>query len=332
MIGHEAMDLSRARDALAALPRAGLVREPSPLHEMARLRAALDGGPRLLVKRDDALPLAFGGNKVRKLDLVAAQAMAEGADTLVTCGGLQSNHARATAAAAARLGLRAALVLSGPAPEVPRGNTLLDSLMGAEIVHVPRPEDRVPGMEEVAERLRRQGRRPHVIPLGASTPLGACALAAAVGELARQAPPPTAIVHASSSAGTQAGLVAGVILHELATTVVGISADEPAAALAAQVRTLVAGVGDRLGLEGQAFAARGVVEVDDGFIGEGYGLPTPASREARDLAARNEALFVDDTYTAKALAGLIARVRQGRYPEAGSVVFWHTGGQVALLA
>jgi D-cysteine desulfhydrase/L-cysteate sulfo-lyase len=326
------VDLARARDALAALPRAGLIGEPSPVHEMARLRAALGGGPRLLVKRDDALPLAFGGNKVRKLDLVAARAMAEGADTLVTCGGLQSNHARATAAAAARLGLRAVLVLSGPPPPRPRGNTLLDTLMGAEIVHVPRPEDRDAGMDEAVERLRREGRRPHVIPLGASTPLGACALAAGVGELVRQVSPPAAIVHASSSAGTQAGLVAGVTLHELPTTVIGISADEPADALAAHVRALLAGVADLLGLDGAAFSGRGVVEVDDGFIGEGYGLPTPASKEARELAARNEALFVDDTYTAKALAGMIALARGRRFREGDAVLFWHTGGQVSVLA
>src|SRR4051812_44472705 len=176
---------------------------------MPRLLARIGGGPRLFIKRDDAIPFGFGGNKVRKLALVAAQAMAENADTLITAGGVQSNHARATAAAAARLGMRAVLVANGTAPSKKTANALLDDLLGAEVIYVESREDRAPKIEEVADRLRAEGRRPFPIPIGASTPLGALAFALAVAELVDQIAPPDVIVHATSSGGTQAGLVAG---------------------------------------------------------------------------------------------------------------------------
>src|SRR5207247_1050928 len=217
--------------ALSTLPSAGLVAGSTPVEEMARLRAALGGGPRLLVKRDDALPFGFGGNKVRKLDLVAARARAEGADTLLTVGGVQSNHARATAAAAARLGLRCVLILGGARPDRPTGNTLLGGLLGAEIHYVSSREERAPAMRAAADRLRAQGRRPFEIPLGASTPLGAMAYARAVAELVAQVPAPDVIVHASSSGGTQAGLLAGCTLLDLPTRALAIRPDDPAPGL-----------------------------------------------------------------------------------------------------
>ena len=318
--------------ALNALPSAGLVAGPTPVEEMSRLRAALGGGPRLLVKRDDALPFGFGGNKVRKLDLVAARARAEGADTLLTVGGVQSNHARATAAAAARLGLRCVLILGGARPDRPTGNTLLDGLLGAEIHYVSSREERAPAMRAAADRLRAQGRRPFEIPLGASTPLGAMAYARAVAELVAQVPAPDVIVHASSSGGTQAGLVAGCTLLDLPIRVLGISADDPSPALQAVVGGLISGIDTALGCAGRLSAAAPRPEVDDSFVGEGYGIPTPASREAVERAARMEALFLDTTYTAKAMAGLIARVRAGSFRPDQTVLFWHTGGQVGLLA
>jgi 1-aminocyclopropane-1-carboxylate deaminase/D-cysteine desulfhydrase-like pyridoxal-dependent ACC family enzyme len=318
--------------ALNALPSAGLVAGPTPVEEMSRLRAALGGGPRLLVKRDDALPFGFGGNKVRKLDLVAARARAEGADTLLTVGGVQSNHARATAAAAARLGLRCVLILGGARPPRPTGNTLLDGLLGAEIHYVSSREERAPAMRAAADRLRAQGRHPFEIPLGASTPLGAMAYARAVAELVGQVPAPDVIVHASSSGGTQAGLIAGCTLLDLPTRVLGISADDPAPALQAVVGDLISGIDAALGCAGRLSAAAPRAEVDDSFVGEGYGIPTPASREALERAARTEALFLDTTYTAKAMAGLVARVRAGSFRPDQTVLFWHTGGQVGLLA
>jgi 1-aminocyclopropane-1-carboxylate deaminase/D-cysteine desulfhydrase-like pyridoxal-dependent ACC family enzyme len=318
--------------ALEALPRAGLGVRPTPVEEMSRLRAALGGGPRLLVKRDDALPFAFGGNKVRKLDLVAARARAEGADTLLTVGGLQSNHARATAAAAAKLGLRCVLVLSGTRPERPTANLLLDGLLGAEVHFVSSRAERAPAMRAAADGLRAEGRRPFEIPLGASTPLGAMAYARAMAELVAQIPAPDVIVHSTSSGGTQAGLVAGRALLEVPTRVVGISADDPAPVLKQIVAELVSGIDAALGSAGALSASTLPAEVDDAFVGEGYGIPTPASREAIELAARSEALFLDPTYTAKAMAGLIASVRAGHFRSDQTVLFWHTGGQVGLFS
>ena len=317
-------------DTIAALP---LVRAPTPLEEMVRLRTALgDGGPRLLVKRDDAIPFGFGGNKVRKLQIVAAQALAAGADTLITTGGVQSNHARATAAAAARLGLDCVIVANGTRPARLTANALLLELLGARVEYVESRAAREPGMQEVAETLRRDGRVPCVIPLGASTPHGALALARAVGEMLRQVPAPDVIVHASSSGGTQAGLLAGCALHGLSTRVVGVSADDPAGEIGEKISSIIAGMGPLLGLDGDELVAACPIEVDDSFVGDGYGLASDASREAQHLVARTEALFVDHTYTAKALAALIAYTRDGRLRDGQTVLFWHTGGQVGLFA
>lgn len=322
----------RALDALAAVPSLALAHYPTPVEELVRLRAALGGGPRLLVKRDDAISFGFGGNKVRKLELVAAQALADGADTLITTGGGQSNHARATAAAAARLGLHCVLVLNGTPPARPTGNALLDAMFGAEVHYVVRREDRAPAMRDIADRLKARGRRPVEIPLGASTPLGALGLARAVGELVSEGTIPDAIVHATSSGGTQAGLAAGCILHDLPARVIGISADTPAEEMKGIVATLLGGMAGRLGVDPQPLAHGREIDVDDRFVGDGYGLPTAASREAADLLGRTEALVVDQTYTAKALAGLISYVRQGRFRDSDTVMFWHTGGQVGVFA
>src|SRR5262245_1341043 len=294
---------------------------------MPRLSAALGGGPRLIVKRDDAIPFGFGGNKVRKLAFVAGCARAERADMLITAGGIQSNHARATAAVAAKLGMGAVLVANGEPQAHPTANALLDRLLGADVVYVRSRAERAPKMDEVAERHRAAGHRPFVIPIGASTPLGALGFALAVAELAEQMPPPDAIVHATSSGGTQAGLVAGCRLLGLPTRVIGVSADESAPALERDVRGIVDGGLDLIGRDRESLAEGTAIEVDDRFVGDGYGLPTDASREAIVLAARTEALFLDHTYTAKAMAGLIAYVRQQRFGAGQTVVFWHTGGQ-----
>lgn len=317
--------------ALASLPSIPFAPAPTPVEEMTRLRAALGGGPRLLVKRDDAIGFGFGGNKVRKIRLVAADAVAQQAATLITAGGIQSNHARVTAAAAARLGLRCTLVANGAAPDKPTANALLARLLGAEIVHVADRAARGAAMEEAAARERAAGRRPYVIPIGASTPLGAAAFALAAAELLEQIPPPDVIVHATSSGGTQAGLVAGCALAGVATRVVGVSADEPAALLEAEIRRLLDGLADLLGQDRARFADA-AVSVDDGFVGDGYGIESAAGREALSLLAQTEALFLDPTYTAKAMAGLLARVRGGEFDSNQTVLFWHTGGQVAIFA
>ena len=324
---------------LEAMPRVPLVGAATQVEEMARLRSVLGRGPRLFVKRDDAIPFGFGGNKTRKLEMVAADALASGADTLVTVGGIQSNHARATAATAAKLGLQCVLIANGARPEKLRANALLDELLGASIEYIASRNERAAAMANVMARLRNEGRKPYAIPLGASTPLGAMGFVRAMGELLSQMDAPDVIVHASSSSGTQAGLVAGCTLHGIPTRVVGISADDPAKEIAESVSRIMAGIGGMLGDHDEAASgalARALsttpVAVDDTFVGQGYGVPSHASLEAQQLAARTEALFVDNTYTAKALAALIAYVRAGRFREDETVLFWHTGGQVGLFA
>jgi 1-aminocyclopropane-1-carboxylate deaminase/D-cysteine desulfhydrase-like pyridoxal-dependent ACC family enzyme len=330
--------------ALGSLPSLSFTSGPSHVEELTGLRNALrvrsagaDAAkecPRLLIKRDDTLPFAFGGNKVRKMQLVAAEAEAANTHRLITCGGLQSNHARVTAAVGAKLGIGVILVVNTPdgqPPVRPTANALLDSLLGAEIRYVARREDRAAAMEEAATEVRSAGKHPCIVPLGASTPLGAAAFALAIDEMLQQIPPPDAIVHASSSGGTQAGLIAGCALAGIRTRVIGISADEPAATL----RRTIAGILD--GLETLAGVPRGRftgmdIEIDDAFVGGGYGVPTPESREAIEIAARTEAIFLDPTYTAKAMAGLIAYCRRGVFGRDQTVLFWHTGGQVALFA
>jgi 1-aminocyclopropane-1-carboxylate deaminase/D-cysteine desulfhydrase-like pyridoxal-dependent ACC family enzyme len=324
--------LAAALQRLAAIPALDLWAPPSPIHDLSRLRAALGGGPGLLVKRDDAIPFGFGGNKVRKVAIVAAAAIAEGADTLLSVGGVQSNSARVVAAVAARAGLRCVLVLNGTRPERLTANALLDGLLGAEVHYVESRADRAPAMARIADDLRRQGRHPYEIPLGASTPLGALGFARAIGEMVQQGVVPDVIVHSTSSGGTQAGLVAGCTLHGLPTRVLGISADDPAASIRDTVQTVIVGMGGLLGVDGRELANAREIEVDDTHVGEGYGVPSPASREAVDLLARHEAMFVDHTYTAKALAGLIHHVRRGSFSGNQSVLFWHTGGQVGLFA
>ena len=321
-----------ALERLGALSMLPIVTAPTPIHEMPRLRAALGGGPKLLIKRDDVIPFGFGGNKVRKLAYVGAEALASGADTLITTGGIQSNHARVTAAVAAMLGMRCVLIANGTRQERPTANALLDTLLGAHVQYVSSRDERNAAVAAAADQARRDGHVPATIPLGASTPLGAMGYVRAVGEMLAQGAPPDIIVHAGSSGGTQAGLVAGCVLNGVATRVIGVSPDDPAASITNRIRDIIAGLGSQLGVDGAVLAAARPIEVNDAFIGDGYGVPSDASREAQQLAARHEGVFVDNTYTAKALAALIAAVRANRISADATVLFWHTGGQVGIFA
>ncbi|HET9368668.1 MAG TPA: pyridoxal-phosphate dependent enzyme [Vicinamibacterales bacterium] len=325
--------MATALSALLATPSVTLAPHPTPVDDLVRLRARLGSGcPRLLMKRDDLLSFGLGGNKVRKIQTVAAEAMAAGADTLVTCGGLQSNHARVTAAAGAALGLHVVLVLNGTGAAAPTANARLDRLFGADVRLVATREERAPAMERAAEDARAEGRRPFVVPLGASTPIGAIGFALGVQEIVTAGLKPSVIVHASSSAGTQAGMIAGAALFGMRARIIGVSADETEAALSASVAALLMAMADRLGAKAATIGADRAIEIDDRQVGAGYGEPTDASIEALELVARSEGILLDPVYTAKAMAGLIARVRAGAFAADDTVLFWHTGGQVGFFA
>lgn len=325
--------MATALATLRALPLEVLAPHPTPIDRLRRLESALGPeAPAIFIKRDDLLSFGMGGNKVRKLQAVLAAARTAGADTLITCGGVQSNHCRATAAAGAALGCRVVLVVNGAPQDVPTGNARLDQVFGAEVHYVASRDLRHPTMEAVADDLRAAGRRPFVIPLGASTPLGAAGFARGIEEVLASGLQPDVIVHATSSGGTQAGIIAGTTLFGLGTRVIGISADDPAAALIMTIETVLEGMGQLLGSSARAVGGGRPVEVDDTQVGGGYGVPTTASREAMELVARTEGIVLDPVYTAKAMAGLVARVRQGEFSSTHRVLFWHTGGQPGFFA
>lgn len=325
--------MATALNALLSLPVVRLAPFPTPIQELDRLRAALGPGcPTLLMKRDDLLAFGAGGNKVRKMQTVAAEAVANRCDTLITCGGVQSNHARVTAAAGAALGMRVVLVANGAKPDVLTGNARLNALFGADVHYVSSRDERAPAMARLADELAGAGRRPMVIPLGASTPLGALGFARAIEELAATPHRPGAIVHSTSSGGTQAGLIVGTALFGLTHEIIGVSADDPAAALGATIAELTRGAAERLGARPETVGGGAPVVVDDAFVGGGYGVATPASTEALELTARTEGIVLDPVYTAKAMAGLIARVRAGVWRAGDTVLFWHTGGVPGYFA
>jgi D-cysteine desulfhydrase family pyridoxal phosphate-dependent enzyme len=310
------------------IPRIRIAALPTPIEPLARLSAHLQG-PRLLAKRDDLTGLAFGGNKTRKLEFVLAEAQANGARTLITVGAVQSNHCRQTAALAARAGLDCILVLSGKPEEKPSGNLLLDELFGAEIVWTSRAE-RETALQKAFDTAWEEGRRPYLIPLGASNALGTLAYEAAFQEFLAQAAPVDTIVVASSSGGTQAGLALGARRANWQGRVLGISIDEPEDVLKRVVANLAAAAADRLG-EKLVFQP-GEIHVNADYLGEGYGVMGNPEREAIRLFARHEGLLLDPVYTGRAAAGLIDLVRKGFFQPGESVLFWHTGGTPALFA
>jgi L-cysteate sulfo-lyase len=322
---------------LARFERLGLAHLPTPLEPMTRLTAHL-GGPRLWVKREDCTGIGFGGNKLRKLDYVLAEAVAAGADTLVSGGVVQSNSQRQVAAAAAKLGLDCHLAvyhgrLAPPSPEYEvNGNALLNRLFGATLHDVPWSGDRNGAIGALADRLAAEGRRPYVVPYGVSNALGAVGYATAAAEIARQTAAlgfrPAAIVHCSGSAGTQAGLVVGASACLPDTRVVGIDIDAEPERVRQDVVRYAGEAAERLGLPFDAAA----VDVVAGFAGPAYGVPHAATIDAIRLVGRLEALLLDPVYSGKGLAGLIALIGAGRWTADHDVVFVHTGGAPALFA
>lgn len=305
---------------------------PTPLEEATRLERLFPGA-RLFLKRDDLTHPALGGNKARKLEFLLADARRQGADVVLTVGGPQSNHARITAALSARLGWECILVLEGAEPPEAQGNLLIDRLLGADVRFAgARPAQEV--MEEIAAGLEAQGRRPYAIPVGGSTPLGAVGYCLAMEEMLAQASDAGVVVHrvyvATGSGGTQAGLVLGARVLDPSLRVTGVSVSRSAEESRSRVAELATGAASLLGLPVRVEAAG--VEVLDGYVGPGYGVPTPGCLEAIRLLAREEGVLLDPVYTGKAMACLLDHLRRGVIGEGENVVFWHTGGAPALFA
>jgi D-cysteine desulfhydrase family pyridoxal phosphate-dependent enzyme len=319
---------------LKSIPRVPLAFLPTPLMEAPRLAAAI-GGARLWIKRDDLTGFGFGGNKIRGLEFLLADALAQDADTLVTGAAPQSNYVRATAAVAAHAGLAMVAVYSGTPPPQVQGNYRLTRLLGAEVRFTGDPDRAsVDGaIEETALELRAAGRKPYTIPRGGASVLGTLGYVQAAYELAEQCATrtiePDAIVLATGSCGTHAGLLAGIRILRLPWRVEGFTVSRPVDEVQARVLTLAQAAISRLGLA-QSIEPQDVI-VHGGFIGPGYGIPTAEGARAIRMTARSEGIFLDPTYTGKAMAGLIAHSHAGRFRRDEKVIFLHTGGEPALF-
>jgi L-cysteate sulfo-lyase len=323
---------------LARFPRVRLGHLPTPLEPMENLSRHL-GGPQLWIKRDDCTGLSTGGNKTRKLEYLMADALAQGADVVITQGATQSNHARQTAAAAAKLNLACHILLEDRTgytdPAYTRsGNVLMDKLHGATVSRRPGGADMQAEMEALAAELRASGRRPYVIPGGGSNPVGALGYVGAALELVAQASELGLridhVVHATGSAGTQAGLVAGLVGLNSGIPVLGIGVRAPREKQEANVLALARRTAEHLGLpEGTVRAEHVVANCD--YVGQGYGIPTEGMVRAVRLLAEKEGILLDPVYSGKGMAGLIDLIGQGRFGPEENVVFIHTGGQVGLF-
>ena len=321
---------------LARFPRLRITHGPTPLEPMTRLTEAL-GGPNLWIKRDDCTGLATGGNKTRKLEYLMAEALQLGADTVITQGATQSNHARQTVAIAAKLGMQSHLLLEDRTGYTfddykHSGNVFLDHLYGASVTEVPADTDMNAAMAKLADRLRAQGRKPYVIPGGGSNPVGALGYVTCALELMDQANQQglaiDSLVHATGSAGTQAGLVVGLYGARSQIPVLGIGVRAPRAAQEGRVFELANETAELLGVPGSVQREDVVANCD--YVGPGYGLPTPGMIEAVTMLARLEGILLDPVYSGKGMAGLIDLVRKGHFRKGQNVVFLHTGGSVAL--
>ena len=322
---------------LGKFPRVNFCHRPTPIESLPRLGEHL-GGPKLFVKRDDCTGLATGGNKTRKLEFLVGEALNQNADMLVTQGAVQSNHVRQTAAAACRYGLDCHALLerrvAGAGADYERtGNVFFDRLFGATLEFREAGLDMNAEGRAVAERLRAEGRRPYFIPGGGSNEIGALGYVVCAQEIVEQS---TAmdiefdwIVMGTGSTGTQAGLVAG--LHALGRQlpVMGISVRQPRDRQVKAVHDLTARTLEYIG--GGTLPANAVV-CDDGYVGEGYGMPAPSTLEAIEMAARFEGLLLDPVYSGKGFAGLIGLTRAGFFKPTDNVLFLHTGGSAALFA
>jgi len=322
---------------LARFPRVFLAHLPTPLERMDRLSAEL-GGPEIWIKRDDCTGLSTGGNKTRKLEFLMAEALAEGADTVITQGATQSNHARQTAAFAAKLGLACHILLedrtgSNDANYNTNGNVLLDHLHGATTSRRAGGADMAAEMEVLADRLRGDGRKPYVIPGGGSNPTGALGYVNCAFELVSQANDRGLvidhIVTATGSAGTQAGLITGLKALNAGIPLLGIGVRAPKPKQEESVFNLAQRTAEKLGCPGVVTRADVVANTD--YVGAGYGIPRADTLEAIQLFAQLEGILLDPVYSGKGAAGLIDLVRKGHFKKGQRVVFLHTGGAAGLF-
>jgi L-cysteate sulfo-lyase len=322
---------------LARFPRVRLAHLPTPLEHLPNLSRAL-GGPEIWIKRDDCTGMSSGGNKTRKLEYLLAEAQAEGADIILTQGATQSNHARQTAACAAKLGMACHLLLENrtlkTAEEYTQGgNVFLDHLHGATVERHPANPDMNGEMLKVAERLKAAGRKPYAIPGGGSNPTGALGYVNAAIELVTQANDAGLridhVVHATGSAGTQAGLVVGLAGIRSGVPLLGIGVRAPRERQEENVYRLALATCEKIGVR-DAVQREDVVANCD-YVGSGYGFSTPGSVEAISLLARLEGILLDPVYSGKGMAGLIDLCRRGFFRKGQNVVFIHTGGSVGLF-
>jgi L-cysteate sulfo-lyase len=323
---------------LARFPRLHFAHLPTPLEPMENLTKLL-GGPKLWIKRDDCTGLGTGGNKTRKLEFLMADAQAQGADTVITQGAMQTNHGRQTAANAARLGMRCIILLEHRVdtkdPDYEHnGNVLLDRLYGAELRDYPGGGDMNAAMEPVAEEVRKAGGNPYLIPGGGSNTVGALGYVNCAMELTYQANEQDLridhVVHATGSAGTQAGLVCGFEALSSHIPVLGIGVRAPRPKQEENVYKLTQAMAEKLGVKGGIDRDRVVANCD--YVGGGYGVPTDGMVEAVQLFARQESILLDPVYSGKGAAGLVDLVRKGHFQKGENIVFIHTGGSAGLFA
>ena len=323
---------------LSKFPRRRYTAGNTPIEKLSRF-SAFFGGPTVYCKRDDLLGLAGGGNKTRKLEFLMADALAQGADTVITCGAVQSNHCRLTLAAANKEGLECHLVLEEPAPNRPdrrsSGNYFLYSLLGVQAIHIAESgTDLMAKMNSVADGLRAKGRKPYIIPVGGSNLIGSLGYAACaqemLGQLFEMGLDINAIICTSGSAGTHAGLLTGLFGCNAGIPVIGISISREKEAQRQMVHNLYCTLSAKLDLAGTP-DFKDVIVFDD-YVGPGYALPTEGMLEAVKLMAKTEAILVDPVYNGKTVAGMIDLLKKGYFKDMKNILFLHTGGAPALFA
>lgn len=321
------MDLTR-------FPKVNVVSRPTPIDELVRLRKAIDCKPRIFVKRDDTTIAGLGGNKNRKLQYVMADAREQDADVVITTGGVQSNHCRQTLALARLLGMDCHLILTGEEPTIRQGNCLIFTIMGAKLHFIGAEGDAEEEMRTIAEELRASGKRPYIIPLGASTPLGSLGYVEAMMEITTQAEALGVAFRycfiPTGSCGTQAGIEVGVRELYPKMQVHGISVNRDAQSHQETLAELVSGIYDLLGMSRVVKPPEFVIH--DQYYGEGYAIPTKEGNEMIKMLATTEGLILDPVYTGKAMSGLVDLLRLGALDDAEAVLFLHTGGFPALFA